>query len=61
MTLEDGKCGADNFRFVRHNDGYETIFCRPADETELLGDLTARSKALGATLIAEGDRVRVAP
>jgi poly-gamma-glutamate capsule biosynthesis protein CapA/YwtB (metallophosphatase superfamily) len=60
LTFENGKCGADNFRFVRHNAGYETMFCRPADETEVLGDLAARSKALGATLTAEGDRVRVA-
>jgi hypothetical protein len=61
VTFENGKCGADNFRFVRHNAGYETIFCRPADETEVLGDLAARSKTLGATLTANGDRVRVAP
>jgi hypothetical protein len=31
------------------------------DETEVLADLTARSKALGATLTAEDDRVRIAP
>ena len=61
VIFENGKCGADNFRFVRHNAGYEGIFCRPADETEVLDDLTARSKALGATLTADGDRVRVAP
>jgi len=61
VTFENGKCSADNFRFVRHNAGYETIFCRPADETEVLGDLAARSKARGATLTANGDRVRVAP
>ena len=47
--------------FVRHNSGYETIFCRPADETEVLGDLAARSKTRGATLTANEDRVRVAP
>ena len=59
ITFENGKCGADNFRFVRHNAGYETIFCRPMDETEALGDLAARSKMLGATLTAHGDRVHV--
>ena len=52
---------ADNFRFVRHNAGYETIFRQPADETEVLADLAARSKTLGATLTANGDRIRVAP
>jgi poly-gamma-glutamate capsule biosynthesis protein CapA/YwtB (metallophosphatase superfamily) len=60
MTFENGKCTSDSFRFVRHNDGYESIFRRPADEGETLADLTARSKALGATLTADGDRVRVA-
>jgi poly-gamma-glutamate capsule biosynthesis protein CapA/YwtB (metallophosphatase superfamily) len=59
MTIENGKCVSDSFRFVRHNDGYESIFRRPADEGETLADLTARSKALGATLTADGDRVRV--
>ena len=59
LTFDNGKCGADNFRFVRHNAGYETIFRRPSDEAETLGDLAKRSKALGATLTAQGDRVVV--
>jgi hypothetical protein len=61
VTFERGKCAADGFRFVRHNAGYESVFCRPADEAEVLADLAARSKPLGATLSAEGDRVRIAP
>jgi hypothetical protein len=61
VSFENGRCGSDNFRFVRHNACHETIFRRPADETEVLADLTARSKALGATLTAEDDRVRIAP
>jgi len=44
VTYENGKCGADNFRFVRHNAGYETILCRPAEETEVLADLASRSE-----------------
>jgi poly-gamma-glutamate capsule biosynthesis protein CapA/YwtB (metallophosphatase superfamily) len=60
VLFENGRCGSDNFRFVRHNACHETIFRRPADETELLADLTARSKALGATLTAEDDRVYIA-
>ena len=59
VTFEHGKCVADTFRFVRHNDNYESIFRRPADETEVFADLAARSKALGATLTADGDRIRV--
>jgi poly-gamma-glutamate capsule biosynthesis protein CapA/YwtB (metallophosphatase superfamily) len=61
VTFENGKCAADTFRFLRHNEGYESIFRRPADETQVLADLAARSKALGATLTAAGDRIRVAP
>ena len=60
LTFDNGKCGSDNFRFVRHNAGYETIFRRSSDESESLSDLAARSKALGATLTAQGDRVSVA-
>src|SRR5262245_51862388 len=61
VSFENGRCGSDNFRFVRHNAYHETIFRRPADETEVLADLTARSKALGATLTAEDDCVCIAP
>jgi poly-gamma-glutamate synthesis protein (capsule biosynthesis protein) len=61
VSFENGRCGSDSFCFVRHNACCETIFRRPADETEVLADLAARSKALGATLIAEDDRVRIAP
>ena len=61
VTFENGKCAADNFRFVRHNEGYESVFRRPADEAQVLADLNARSKALGVTLTVEGNRVRVAP
>jgi poly-gamma-glutamate synthesis protein (capsule biosynthesis protein) len=61
VAFENGKCAAHSFRFVRHNAGYETVFCRPADEAPAFADLAARSKALGAALTPEGDRIRVAP
>jgi poly-gamma-glutamate capsule biosynthesis protein CapA/YwtB (metallophosphatase superfamily) len=61
VTFESGKCAADTFRFVSHNERYETVFRRPVDEAEVLADLAARSKTLGATLTVEGDRIRVAP
>ena len=61
ITLESGKGVAHAFRFVRHSESYEALFCPAADEPELLADLTARSKTLGATFTIEGDRVRVAP
>jgi poly-gamma-glutamate capsule biosynthesis protein CapA/YwtB (metallophosphatase superfamily) len=61
VTFERGKCAADGFRFVRQNADYESVFCRLADEAEVLSDLAARSKPLGATFSTEGDRVRVAP
>ena len=61
VSFENGRRSSHSFRFVRHNARYETIFRRPADETLVLADLTARSKAFGATLTAEDDRVRIAP
>lgn len=59
LTFDSGKCSGDNFRFVRHNDAYETIFRSPAEEAEALTDLVARSRKCGATLATDGDRVRV--
>jgi poly-gamma-glutamate synthesis protein (capsule biosynthesis protein) len=61
VTLEHGKCAADSFRFVSHNADYETVFLGPAEEADLLADLTARSRARGAKLTVAGDRVCVAP
>ena len=61
ITVESGKDVTHAFRLVRHSESYEALFSLPADEAELLADLTARSKALGATFSIEGDRVRVAP
>ncbi len=59
LSFDGGQCSGHNFRFVRHNDAHETVFRSPADEAEALADLTSRSKKLGATLTADGDRVRV--
>jgi poly-gamma-glutamate capsule biosynthesis protein CapA/YwtB (metallophosphatase superfamily) len=54
----DGVGGA-RFRFVRHTAANETVFCAPADEGPTLDRLTAKSAALGARLVPEGDWVRV--
>jgi hypothetical protein len=59
LTIEEGKATACDFRFVRSNDADESYFCRPADETETLDDLSARSGKLGAKLEVNGDRIRV--
>jgi poly-gamma-glutamate capsule biosynthesis protein CapA/YwtB (metallophosphatase superfamily) len=59
VSVENGKC-AHGFRFVTHNAGYETLFLQPAEEPDILANLTARSKALGATLTVAGDRICVA-
>ena len=48
-----------SFRFVRHNDANETFLCKVADETKDLAEITAASKKRGATLVPEGDAVRV--
>jgi poly-gamma-glutamate capsule biosynthesis protein CapA/YwtB (metallophosphatase superfamily) len=60
VTFDNGKCAADHVRFLRPNDRHETEFCRPAQVADVLADLSARSKALGATFTVEDDRVRVA-
>jgi len=60
VTVENGNC-AHGFRFATHNASYETFFRQPAEEPNILADLTARSKARGAALTVAGDRVCVAP
>jgi poly-gamma-glutamate capsule biosynthesis protein CapA/YwtB (metallophosphatase superfamily) len=60
VTFDKAKNSGAHFRFVRHNDRNETVFCRLADEADALADVMARSKKLGATLDPEGDRVRIA-
>jgi len=59
IVCEQGKIATLDLRLVRHSDANETIFCRPQDEGEVLTDLAGRSERLGATLTAQGDRVRV--
>jgi poly-gamma-glutamate synthesis protein (capsule biosynthesis protein) len=59
LTVERGKAAACDFRFVRSNDADESYFCRPADESETLDDLAARSGKLNARFEVNGDRVRV--
>jgi poly-gamma-glutamate capsule biosynthesis protein CapA/YwtB (metallophosphatase superfamily) len=54
-----GIAGA-RFRFVRHNNRNETVTCALADEGPTLDRLTQKSAALGASLVPEDDRVRVA-
>jgi poly-gamma-glutamate capsule biosynthesis protein CapA/YwtB (metallophosphatase superfamily) len=61
VSFENGRCGSDNFRSSATMRATKTIFRRPADETQVFADLAARSKALGATLTAEDERVRIAP
>ncbi len=61
VSFDGGAVRGCDFRFVRSNDANESYFCRPADEAETLTDLTTRSGKLGATLKADGDRVRVLP
>jgi poly-gamma-glutamate capsule biosynthesis protein CapA/YwtB (metallophosphatase superfamily) len=60
LTYDSGKCSDHNFRFVRHNDAYETVFRSPTEEVEALTDLAQRSKQCGATLTADRVRVHVA-
>ena len=47
------------FRFVRHDDRNETVPCELAQEAEEFADIEARSAALGTTIRAGGDEVRL--
>src|SRR5262249_54097071 len=55
---DEGGSGA-SFRFVRHNDANETVFCPLAAESETLARLTERASLTGTRLQPEGDRVRL--
>ena len=61
LTFERGTVTGCHFGFVRSDENNETFRCRLSDEAETLADLTSRSSKLGARLVPEGDRVRVAP
>jgi poly-gamma-glutamate synthesis protein (capsule biosynthesis protein) len=61
VTFGHGAVTGCQFRFVRSNENNETFLCRLSDEAETLADLTSRSARLGASLVPEGDRVRVTP
>ena len=61
LTFARGAVSRCHFGFVRSDENGASFLCRLADEGETLGDLTVRSKKLGATLEPEGDRVQVTP
>ncbi len=58
-SFANGGLSDSRFRFVRHNDGNETVPCRLAEESAELADLVARSAAHGTRLVSDGDWVRV--
>ena len=60
-NLEIGRTGvsASRFRFVRHNAANETVPCALSAEGATFDRLSAKSAALGARLVADGDWVRV--
>jgi len=59
VTCGGGKVTDVHFRFTRQNEKFETVFSAPEKEKDALADLSSRSAKLGATLKADGDRVRV--
>jgi poly-gamma-glutamate capsule biosynthesis protein CapA/YwtB (metallophosphatase superfamily) len=60
VEIEPGGEPAARFRFVRHNAANETVPCALAAEGATFDRLAAKSAALGARLVPEGDWVRVA-
>jgi poly-gamma-glutamate capsule biosynthesis protein CapA/YwtB (metallophosphatase superfamily) len=59
VTIDAGKTARAGFRFVRHNDGNETIFSKPADETAAVHEARTVCDARGVTLLAEDDALWV--
>jgi poly-gamma-glutamate synthesis protein (capsule biosynthesis protein) len=49
------------FRFVRHNDGNETVLCDLAHEAEAVAEISAGSAAFGARICATGDQLTISP
>lgn len=47
------------FRFVRHNDGNETVLTAPADEAGALAEITQTSAALGVRVSVAGGRLAI--
>ena len=60
LALDGGGIAGASFRFVRHNQQNETVFCRLADEGPTLDWLTGISAARGARLDPAGDWLRIA-
>jgi poly-gamma-glutamate capsule biosynthesis protein CapA/YwtB (metallophosphatase superfamily) len=60
VELTPGGVGEARFGFVRHNAANETVVCGLAAEGPALDRIVARSAALAARLMPEGDWVRVA-
>src|SRR5579885_3323292 len=57
LTVERGRVTAAGFRFVRHNEANETVFCPAEREAATLARIEARSAAYGTALAVEGDAV----
>jgi poly-gamma-glutamate synthesis protein (capsule biosynthesis protein) len=59
VEIAAGGVSGARFRFVRHNAANETVPCALGDEGATCDRLAAKSAALGASLVAEGDWVRL--
>jgi hypothetical protein len=59
LDIGMGGVTAPRFRFVRHNAANETVPCALAAEGATVDRLTAKSAALGARLVADGDWLQV--
>lgn len=58
-TIRLSDAGAEEIfiRFVRHTDSNQTVLRLPADESDALAELAARSSIFGTELMLEDDRV----
>jgi poly-gamma-glutamate capsule biosynthesis protein CapA/YwtB (metallophosphatase superfamily) len=59
VTIEGTDVTKAAFQFVRHNDNNETVLCPLKNEGEVLAQVSAGSKKLGAKLMPQGDDVAI--
>ena len=59
VTIADHAVAGVGFRFVRHNVGNETVFCRLAEEQAELADIRTRSADCGTRFDERDDEVLI--
>ncbi len=59
VEIAAGSVSGASFRFVRHNDANETVFCPLANESATLARISERSARFDTKLETSGEAVRI--